>query len=71
MLKEHRRDVINGKLEKAVPRNFYDTKSTDDDIVFAPFKRIRSSDKLVLIHFETKAINDFNLVEAGINRILT
>ena len=70
-LKEHRGDIINGRLEKAVPRHFEDIRSTEDDIVFAPFKRIRSSNRQVLLHFESKAINEFNLVEAGVNRILT
>ena len=70
-LREHRRDIINQKFQKAVPKYFHDTKSTEDDIVFAPFRRIRSSNRLVLLHFESKAINEFNLVEAGVNRILT
>ena len=70
-LREHRRDIINMKLEKAVPEHFHSTRSNEDDIVFAPFKRIKSKNRHVLLHFETKAINEFNLVEAGVNRILT
>ena len=70
-LREHRRDIINQRLEKAVPKHFLGLRSNEDDIVFAPFKRIRSSNRQVLLHFETKAINEFNLVEAGVNRILT
>ena len=70
-LKEHRRDIINGKVEKAVSKHFQESRSSEDDIVFAPFKRVTSSNRHVLLHFESKAINDFNLVEAGVNRILT
>jgi len=37
---------------------------------FVPFKKLKSKDKLILKHFENKAINDYNLIEKGINRIL-
>ena len=70
-LGEHRRDIEGGRVEKAVPKHFADTHSTEDDLVFIPFKRVRSSNTLVLRHLETLFINDFNLVEAGINRILS
>ena len=69
-LGEHRRDIING-INKAIPIHFRETRSSVDDLVFVPFKRIRSKSKLVLKHFENKLMNEYNLVEAGITRILT
>ena len=68
---EHRRDIIERNKEKAVSKHFVDTNSTVDDLVFVPFKRIRSNNRLVLRHMETKFINEYNLIEAGINRILS
>ena len=58
------------RLNKAVAKHFYDTGSTAADLVFVPFKRIKSSNRFVLRHCEAKAINDYNMVEAGVNRIL-
>ena len=52
-------------------KHFHDTKSTVADLVFVPFKLVKSEDRLILRHFENKCINEFNLVEAGINRIFT
>ena len=69
-LGEHRRDIENGKVEKAVPKHFQDTRSTAADLVFVPFKRIKAGDRHTLKHFENKAINDFNMIAAGINRVL-
>ena len=68
-LGEHRRDIENRRLNKAVAKHFNDTGSTAADLVFVPFKRIKSSDRFVLRHCEAKAINDYNMVEAGVNRI--
>ena len=68
---EHRRDIMDRNEEKAVSKHFVDTNSTVDDLVFVPFKRIRSNNRLVLRHMETKFINEYNLIEAGINRILS
>ena len=70
-LGEHRRDIMDGTRDKAVPLHFYNTRSTEDALVFVPFKRSWSSNRMVLRHFETKAINNFNLLEAGSNRILS
>ena len=70
-LAEHRRDVAGGRVDKAVAKHFADTNSREEDLVFVPFKKIRSSNILVLRHLETEFINKFNLVEAGINRILS
>ena len=58
-------------VDKAVAKHFADTNSREEDLVFVPFKKIRSSNILVLRHLETEFINKFNLVEAGINRILS
>ena len=58
-------------VEKAVPCHFADTNSSEDDLVFAPFRRVRSNNPWVLRHLESNAINEYNLVEAGVNRILT
>ena len=70
-LGEHRRDIEGGKVEKAVAKHFADSYSRVEDLVFVPFMRVRSSDPWVLRHLETKFINDFNLVDSGINRILS
>ena len=70
-LGEHRRDVAGGRVDKAVAKHFSDTNSREEDLVFVPFKRVRSSNILVLRHLETLFINNYNLVEAGINRILS
>ena len=61
-------------MEKAVPKHFIDKMRTEDDLECAPFfKMIRSSNKNVLLqlHYEYKEINDFNIIEAVINRIMT
>ena len=69
-LGEHRRDIEHMRLDKAVPKHFHDTRSTAADLIFVPFKRIKAGDRHTLRHFEHKAINDFNMIAAGINRIL-
>ena len=61
-----REDVLN----KAVAKHFHETGSSVNDIVFVPFKRVRSTDRLVLKHFENKAANDYNMMAAGINHIM-
>ena len=68
---EHRRDIIDRNEEKAVSKHFLDTNSRVDDIVFVPFKKIRSRDRHILRYMETKLINEYNLIEAGVNRILS
>ena len=69
-LGEHKRDILNKKVNKAVAKHFQDTGSKVEDLVFVPFKRLKCSDRLMLKHFENLAINKYNMVEAGINRIL-
>ena len=66
----HKGDIENRRLKKAVAKHFFDTKSAVEDIVFVPFKRLKSGNRLILKHFENKAINEFNLIEAGVNRIM-
>ena len=66
----HKGDIENRRLKKAVAKHFFDTKSTVEDIVFVPFKRLKLGNRLILKHFENKAINEFNFIEAGVNRIM-
>ena len=61
----HTGDIENRRFKKAVVKHFFDTKSTVEDIVFVPFKRLRSGSRLILKHFENKAINEFNLSRAA------
>ena len=68
-LGEHRRDTLNGRLDKAVAKHFSDIKSTVNDLIFVPLK-IKSNDRNAFKHLENKAINDFNMIEAGVIRIL-
>ena len=51
--------------------HFYETRSEASDVVFRPVMRVKSRDRWVLRHFEPKLINELNLVEEGVNRILT
>jgi hypothetical protein len=57
--------------DKAVAVHFRDTRSTVDHLVFRPVKRLVSSHPAVRLHFEHEFINQHNLIESGINRILT
>ena len=41
-VEEHWRDILNGE-DKAVPRHFKEIKSRVEDLMFVPFKRIRST----------------------------
>ena len=70
-LGQHKGDIQNHWINKAVAKNFHNTRSKVADLVFVPFKLVRSEDRLILRHFENKFINQFNLIEAGINRILS
>ena len=38
--------------------------------LYVPFKKIKCNDKFMLKHFKNKAINQYNMIEVGINRIL-
>ena len=49
-------------------KHFFDTKSTVENMVFVPFKRLKLGNSLILKLFENKAINVLNLIEAGVNR---
>jgi hypothetical protein len=69
-LKEHKDDIEDGKAV-AVADHFYETRSEASDLVFRPVMRVKSSDRWVLRHFESKMINELNLVEEGVNRILS
>ena len=56
------------RLNKAMAKHFFDTKSTVENMVFVPFKRLKLGNSLILKLFENKAINVLNLIEAGVNR---
>ena len=66
----HKKDIGNKMLKKAVAKHFFNTKSTVEDLVLMPFKRLKSGNRLNLKHFENKAINEFNLILAGVNSIV-
>ena len=67
---EHRRDIADKVKGKAVAEHFERIRSGVEDLVFIPFMRVRSDDPEVLRVLEQKYINDYNLIEAGINVIL-
>ena len=69
-LGEHRRDILNKNMKKAVAQHFHETGSTVADLVFVPFKKIKCNDRFMLKHFENRAINQYNMIDAGINRIM-
>ena len=60
----------NKMLKKAVAKHFFNTKSTVEDLVLVPFKRLKSGNRLILKHFENKAMNKSNLILAGVNSIM-
>ena len=70
-LGEPRIDISEVKVEKAVACHFADTNSQEEDLGFVPFLQVRSSNPWVLCHLEGRAINEYNLVDAGVNRVLT
>ena len=59
-------DIENNMLKKAEAKHFFNTKSTVEDLVLMPFKRLKSGNRLILKHFENKAINEL----AGVNSIM-
>ena len=69
-LGSHKSDIENQRVNKAVAKHFVDTKSTVQDLRFVPFKKLKSKAKLILKHFENRLIKKYNLIKAGINRIL-
>ena len=69
-LREHRRDIEEGK-QVAVANHFGETRSAVSDIVFRPVMKVKSNCRWVLRHFESRLINELNVLEEGVNRILT
>ena len=69
-LLQHRRDIMAG-ADKAVAQHFRETNSSVDDLVFRPFLRLVNSSPAIRQHYENMFINQHNLVDEGINRILT
>ncbi len=52
-------------------QHFRDTRSEVEDLVFRPFIRVKAGCRWVLRHYDNRMINSLNLVEEGVNRILT
>ena len=69
-LSGHKSDIINQRINKAIPAHFTATGSKIEDLVFVPIKLFKNSDPAVRLHFENKFVNEHNLIEAGVNRIL-
>ena len=69
-LREHKYRIEEGK-DVAVANNFHDTRSDTSDLVFRPVLNVKSSSPWVIKHFESTFMNELNLVEEGVNRILT
>ena len=69
-LREHKYDIENER-EVAVSQHFMDTRSQVEDLVFRPFMRVKSRCRWVLRHYENRMIDKLNLIEEGVNRILT
>ena len=69
---EHKYSVsIEEGKDGAVANHFYETWSDTSDLVFRPVLKVKSSSPWVIKHFESKLMNELNLVEEGVNRILT
>ena len=66
---QHRRSIINGEVGKAVPDFFRETRSTEDDLRFVPFMKMKDNNPFGLITYEKHLINKYNLVASGINLI--
>ena len=69
-LGQHKDDILSLRLHKAVAKHFHDTRTTVADLFFVPVQLVRSEDGLILTQLKSKCINQLNLIEAGINRIL-
>ena len=69
-LRQHRQDIMDG-AEKAVAQHFTATRSTVDHLVFRPFKHLLINNPVIRLHFEHEALNTYNMIETGVNRILT
>ena len=63
----HGRDIENQKEDKAVAKHFKDTKSTRNDLIFTPVKKLKSDNPWVRLHFEREMLNRHNLIDEGIN----
>jgi hypothetical protein len=66
----HRSDINNG-AQKAVAEHFRATGSRVEDLIFIPFKRIFNPSPAVRLHFEHQFLNRHDMIDSGINRILT
>ena len=69
-LREHKYSIEEGK-DVAVANHFHETRSDTSDLVFRPVLKVKSSSPWVIKHFESKLMNELNLVEEGVNRIIT
>ena len=69
-LREHRNSIINKMRGKAVPDHFMKLRSTENDLKFVPFIKMRDKNPHGLIAYEKYLINRYNLVASGINLIL-
>ena len=49
-------------------KHFFDTKSKVENMMFVPFKRLKSGNRSILKHFKNTAIIVLNLIEAGVTR---
>ena len=67
--REHRNSIINGVIGKTVPDFFRKIRSTEDDLRFVPFMKMKNNNPFGLIVYEKHLINKYNLVASGINLI--
>ena len=58
-------------MSVTVADHFMDTRSDVSNLIFRPFMRVRSRCRWVLRHFENRMINQIDLIEEGVNGILT
>ena len=67
---QHVNDIVNGSVDKAVPKHFQDTGSTSGNLIVTPIKVVRSENAWVRLHFQREFLNRHGLIEIGINRNL-
>ena len=48
-------------------KHFSDTRLLVKDLIFRLFMRVCSSSRGILLHYESRTINKYNLVEEGVN----
>ena len=68
-LREHRNSIINREVGKSVPDFFMKICSTEDDLRFVPFIKMKDKNPFGLIAYEKYLINKYNLIASGINLI--